>query len=626
VIAFATVVALNAWLCDDAYITFRQVDNLVHGHGFDWNPGERVQAYTHPLWALLLVPFLALSGEVFFTPMLLGIALAGATAWVIAFRVARGPAAAVLGCVVLLLSRAVVDYSTSGLENGLTHLLLVGIFVLAYTGTPSRRALEAACLLGGLLVVNRLDLSLVAVPLLALPVLQAGPQLPRRRAAAIFLAPIVAWELFALVYYGTLVPNTAFAKLGTDIERARLLESGGQYLLGMIRHDPTGSAVLALAVAVTLHQRALRGIGVALVAYVAYTAWIGGDFMVGRFYSPLVVLGVCVLVRLAPELHGARHAVLIGVPLAILAVATPVTTLGVPPALEFADCLRENGPSDERCVYFPYTSLFRHARGPRLPVHPWAAEGQRLRGADERVVYASHIGFLGYHAGPRVHIIDRHGLADPFLGRLPPQRQVRFYPGHHYRCMDDEYLASLQSGRPAFEDRRLREIYRRIRSVTRGPIFDGQRWSDIVTLAVHGVPEDEIDLDRWRHAEMLILDDTPSPYVPEGTFAEDFGTAPIYDDGAELRLDPPRPVREVEIALGQGADWTFAFRDARRTVAARVTTVGLGYRPLTKRSPTHLTRIVVPVPAAVRGRLVAMRILPETGGRARWWVGDVVLR
>ena len=47
---YAFVVLQSAWLCDDAYITYRTVDNFVSGLGLRWNPIERVQAYTHPLW------------------------------------------------------------------------------------------------------------------------------------------------------------------------------------------------------------------------------------------------------------------------------------------------------------------------------------------------------------------------------------------------------------------------------------------------------------------------------------------------------------------------------------------------------------------------------------------------
>ncbi len=54
-LVFGGVYLANAWVCDDAYITFRSIDNLVNGLGPVWNAGERVQAFTHPLWFLLRI-------------------------------------------------------------------------------------------------------------------------------------------------------------------------------------------------------------------------------------------------------------------------------------------------------------------------------------------------------------------------------------------------------------------------------------------------------------------------------------------------------------------------------------------------------------------------------------------
>ena len=53
----------TAWVAEDAFITFRAVDNLLAGHGPVWNIGERVQVYTHPLWYLLLSIGTALTGS-----------------------------------------------------------------------------------------------------------------------------------------------------------------------------------------------------------------------------------------------------------------------------------------------------------------------------------------------------------------------------------------------------------------------------------------------------------------------------------------------------------------------------------------------------------------------------------
>src|SRR5690349_1910100 len=57
-VAIFAVVLARAWVGDDALITVRTLDNLMHGYGLRWNVDERVQAFTHPLWAFLLLPLL----------------------------------------------------------------------------------------------------------------------------------------------------------------------------------------------------------------------------------------------------------------------------------------------------------------------------------------------------------------------------------------------------------------------------------------------------------------------------------------------------------------------------------------------------------------------------------------
>ena len=48
---------------DDAYISARYAENLVAGHGLTFNPGERVEGFSHPLFVLLIAlgPWLGLS-------------------------------------------------------------------------------------------------------------------------------------------------------------------------------------------------------------------------------------------------------------------------------------------------------------------------------------------------------------------------------------------------------------------------------------------------------------------------------------------------------------------------------------------------------------------------------------
>ena len=130
---YAALVIKTAWLCDDAYITFRTVDNFIAGYGLTWNVAERVQVYTHPLWMLLLAGGYWLTHEIYYTSLLLSMVVSLAAMLLFSLRVAAGVFSAVVGVTILALSKAFTEYSTSGLENPLTHLLLL-VFLYIFLG------------------------------------------------------------------------------------------------------------------------------------------------------------------------------------------------------------------------------------------------------------------------------------------------------------------------------------------------------------------------------------------------------------------------------------------------------------------------------------------------------------
>ena len=110
---------------------------------------------------------------------------------------------ALLAIVVLMLSKAYVDYSTSGLENPLTFLLLALFAGVCFSAAPEnadpRRRPLILILLAALMATNRMD-----TLLLALPVLMASlrPLAWRGRLRVLLLGslPFVAWEAFAVFY------------------------------------------------------------------------------------------------------------------------------------------------------------------------------------------------------------------------------------------------------------------------------------------------------------------------------------------------------------------------------------------------------------------------------------------
>ena len=322
-IVFAYAITINAWICDDAYITFRSVDNLAAGLGPVWNTVNRVQAFTHPLWLLMLTPLYVLTGEIYFTAIALSLLLTIGAALVIH----RG-VSSVLGwraaLVFLLLScsRSFVDYSTSGLETPLLFLLLALFsvrFILrddeqqsgsaAQRDEDSRgedqRSLLIALLLGSLAFTTRPDSVLLTLPAVAYLAYQARG-LPWRRLAitiAVGLSPAIAWELFSLFYYGFPLPNTAYAKLDTGIARSALAKQAGWYYLNSLRWDPLTLSTIAAGLLVSifggLRQR-LMAAGVVL--FLLYLFYIGGDFMSGRFFAaPLLICTLLLCLRLKSQ-------------------------------------------------------------------------------------------------------------------------------------------------------------------------------------------------------------------------------------------------------------------------------------------------------------------------------------
>ena len=91
--AFTYIFLVNAWLGDDCVHHVPRHVELVHGYGPVFNPGERVQAYTHPLWMLTMSVAHAITREFFFTALVVsyGFALA-ALLLVVAQRPDRSPA------------------------------------------------------------------------------------------------------------------------------------------------------------------------------------------------------------------------------------------------------------------------------------------------------------------------------------------------------------------------------------------------------------------------------------------------------------------------------------------------------------------------------------------------------
>jgi len=486
---FVALVIRNAWLSDDAYITFRTVDNFVNGYGLTWNVAERVQSYTHPLWMLLVSAAYFFTREIFFTSQILSIALSLIAAGLVAFRASRSVWLACAGLAVLTLSKASIDYATSGLENPLTHLLLV-VFLLIYLDTESASPrlpstvyrLLLLTLLAALGMVNRADMLLLYAPVI-LYLLVRARSLKAIGLVALGCLPFVLWELFSLFYYGFPFPNTAYAKLTSAlISRQDLMTEGLKYLYNSLRADTITLLVTGLGMLAPFLTREWRKLPIVagIVLYLMYVVYIGGDFMSGRFLTVTLFAAVMLLVNSSKlaEKRMVQAIVLAGVVLVgVSAPYSPVRAsaeIGARTGVE-PGWLHGHTIADERAYYYHNTGLLRaFQRSNPLPDHDWALEGRADRQAAPPVVVKGSVGFYGYFAGSKVYVVDLLGLGNPLLARLPPA-DPDWRIGHFGRLMPEGYRETLETGENRIADPNLATYYDKLALVIRGDLFDCER-------------------------------------------------------------------------------------------------------------------------------------------------------
>jgi arabinofuranosyltransferase len=484
-LVLGVVIARSAWMCDDAYIGFRVADNWVHGLGLTWNAGERVQVFTNPLWIILVSALYAATREMYFTVLALSIALSVLAVGLIAFRTARTTASAVVVIAVALSSKAFVDYAASGLENPLSYLVLAAFYATLLGDPSSPWRVFRLSLLTSLAALNRLDTLVLTLPAW----LAVGRDAVTRkgvREVLLGMLPLVAWEAFSFLYYGSFVPNTAFAKLNTGIGRLAFIGRGLHYLSNSLVQDPVTPAFIAIATAgaLSVGDRRLRAIALGIAANLAYVVWIGGDFMSGRFLTAPLVAALVLLGEMRPSRS------LVGVMLAGLAALNLVA----PHAPVFSDAsygmrnrgriMDRLGVSDERACYYPWTGLLNARPDMAEPFHAWAEYGRQLRAQGKMVVVAENLGFTGFFAGPEVYIINWHALSDPFLARLPAPRGEVWRVGHQRRPIPEGYVETKATGENHLADPLLARRYDRIQYVISGPLWDADRLRASARLAM----------------------------------------------------------------------------------------------------------------------------------------------
>ncbi len=475
--AFFCMVAFHATVMEDAYITFRVVDNIVHGEGAVWNLGERVQVYTHPLWMLVHIPLYAVWENIFFETLLISLLCAVGTVWLTLRCFEPGRREAVcLFLVPLMVSSTFMIFSSSGFENPLEHVLFAAFGYLLW------KPLRAYTWLGlslctALSMMNRLDTAVFYLPIWGYLLATRWREVKWAQ-LALGLVPIVMWEAFSLFYYGFVFPNTKYAKLNTGIGTDKYIELGLAYLLNLLVSDIFAAALLLSMVVVVLWMAEgyfrwrndrlglLLSVAAGAVCYTAYVVVIGGTYITGRLVSLQVLAAAWVLLGLSQQWKPQRWLWRGAGVLCVLWMVYPSN-----------DWLQKECPDCFNGVWpVPRTDELRlrnYLAGKIALPEP------RSISLGESPVTAGSIGIWGYKLDRKIKVLDFIGLGDALMARLPINRSWLYNMGNLPRDVPAGYVKASVAGDVSEMDPQLGAYYLKLRLITCGDLWDPQRLIEI---------------------------------------------------------------------------------------------------------------------------------------------------
>lgn len=236
-VCFFIVLYAFLWLAafepplEDAFISFRCARNLWEGRGLVFNPGERVEAISNPLWTLLLAILGGTLNNYLIASKILGF-LFGAGALVLVMLLVHQHTdnfwIIAVAALLLIGSPYFLTFTVYGLESPLEAFLF-----LALVWGLSEKRWGFAGLALGLLPWSRPEGYFFIPPVLLLLFLINRREVAWRRLLVLCLSVAGILVAFRLVYYQDWLPNTVYAKSVALVPESAVY---GEKILAGLKH------------------------------------------------------------------------------------------------------------------------------------------------------------------------------------------------------------------------------------------------------------------------------------------------------------------------------------------------------------------------------------------------------
>ena len=310
---------------------------------------------------------------------------------------------------------------------------------------------------------------------------------------------IASWLIFATIYFGTPFPNTYYAKLTSGLPQTEFFIRGVGYYASLIL-DINSIIILCLGLVSILiyRDRFTIAIFVGKIFYLLYILYVGGDHMLGRFFSPVVFLSICELVvainlgKVSPKFINKMLLVVFGVVVVIgIIINAPIFTPN-----DHSNRRVIGMVMDERGWNYRITGLFSTIR---YAWPPYAYEKENP--PEDYQVLCGFLGRISLADVSRLHI-DSCALADPYLSRLPAIQNEGWRISHNARKIPTEFGLYKLGKIDKIPDEGLQRMFNDISLVVKGDLFTKQRFKAIWNLFQGTYPE--VDANKYADPNVWI--------------------------------------------------------------------------------------------------------------------------
>ena len=439
-IVFIVICNNNRFIQDDAFISFRYVQNFVDGHGLVFNIGERVEGYTNLLWVLILSALVRMNFDIGNTAQTLSLAF-GVLVLVMTYLLSgliriKGDIETkyakksktesvdsstgffdLIPSALLVFTGSFVFWAISGMETTMfISFCLLGIYyyikdkdfptpnykfpIFILLATLTR---PEGMYFFGLILIHRFGLLFMEKRGEGLKEFFSKKNLI---SYLVYVIPVIFYFVIRYSYYGYLFPNTYYAKTGLS---SQYITAGIEYFMKFFSSYLLYGVILVAPVYLFRKKENFFEISLfylLIVSFILYVISVGGDVLKqNRFFLPILPMLYILFAKFLTDLYY-KFSKNLGKGIAFASVLIISTVI---------------------CYYY-YTSQKENLQSEIASENGlvekmkitgnWFKNKQREAGRP-LVLAATTIGAVSYFAGSDVVVIDNLGLTDKEIAHNP---------------------------------------------------------------------------------------------------------------------------------------------------------------------------------------------------------------